>query len=909
MLATADHPLSNAIPLEPPPDPFAAARSLERKLGDPLDDRRPGCFLRSVEADSSNRFPRELVDAALEWGLAEYLIPAEVGGRLHSLEVCFALSRVLSRRDLTAAIALGVNLLAALPVWLHGTDEQKRVVANLMRRHRFLSFALSEREHGADVVAGGVTAHKAEHGWRIDGEKWLINNAGHASAAIVTARTGQGIRGLTLFLLQRAAAAGDQWSMLPRIETHGLRGSAFGGIRFSGFPAENADVVGRPGDGLPTLLKTLQITRVLVASFALGGLDTCLRAALAFARSRRLEGSVVDQMEPVARRLVDAYADLAVGETLALAACRAAHLAPAQLPLMSACVKFLVPQLATDGIESLALVLGAHSYLAGEHWHGIFDKMRRDCAVTPLFDGSSPVNLGAIVDQLAALAAARAAQEVADVDPELFRRQAPGLPWVDEEALDFATDSDAVHRGIAAAREAVRNDGDRVVYRRQLLDLLAGLLAESRRLDREVQRHAQDAEWRRSGAAYDLAARYSRLHAAGACAWKWLTWRDGTGEDFFASGAWLVLCLRRLAGGMGSAAEAFDDVDRAALLRLQQAGDQGLLFSDFEIPVPALRPPAPTVVPRAPHGAPRREAAWSGVWSGEPPPPDRKKVYFRDGSSTELCLFRANAPDAPVVLCLPAMGVRASYYEVFGDTLAEQGFHTALADLRGHGTSSVRPSRRVSFGYADILELELPAIVESVCEEFETEKVIVVGHSLGGQMGVLFASTSTRVSHVVLVASGSCWYRRVPGIRALGRFLGLQLIVGTTLACGRPPKWLPVAGGEARRLILEWGHEAMTGRFRVSGSSIDYEKALGESTVPALFAVFPGDHFVPGPCSDHLAGKLGNAVVARQEIPPQALRLRKTHHFRWAMRPQAVAELVREWIEPQPADAGLRAVV
>lgn len=892
MLATADHPLSQAVPLEPPPDPFAAARSLDRALGDPLDARRPGSFSSSVEADRHNRFPRQLVAAALEWGLAEYMVPEPAGGRLRSLEECFALSRVLSRRDLTATIALGANLLASLPVWLRGTDEQKRAVAGLLRRRRFLSFALSEREHGADVAAGGVVARKVEDGWRIDGEKWLINNAGHASAATVAARTGEGFRGLTLFLLQRAAAAGDQWSMLPRIETHGLRGSALGGIAFSGFPAADADVVGRTGGGLEILLETLQITRMLVASFALGGLDTCLRAALEFARSRRLYGASIDQMEPVARRLVDAYADLLIGETVAHAACRAAHAAPGQLPLMSACVKYLVPQMACDGIESLAVVLGARSYLAEEHWHGIFEKMRRDVAVTPLFDGSSPVNLGAIVDQLPALAAARAAEEVKEVDPALFSPEAPALPWVDAEALDLATDSDTVHRGIAAALEVVRGEADHIPHHHCLQELLEWCQAETRRVDAEVERHAGDVDWRRSGAAYDLAAHYSRLHAAGACAWKWTQWRAEAGEDFFASGAWLVLCLRRLSGDMGSE-RVFDDVDQSALSRLQGAFDQESLFSDFEISLPAPRPSAPNVVPLI----------------GEPPPPDRKKVVFRDGSSTDLHFFRASAPDAPVVLCLPAMGVRASYYEVFADTLTEQGFHTVLADLRGHGTSSVRPSRRVSFGYADILELELPAIVEAVCEEFGVPQITLIGHSLGGQLALLHAAASTaqQVSHVVAVAAGSAWYRNVPGIGSLGRFLGLQLIFSSTLAYGYLPKWVPFAGREARRMVRDWGYEAMTGRYRVSRSAIDYERALAESTVPALFVHFRGDPLIPDSCADHLPGKLRRAVVARQEIPPQALRLEKSHHFRWAMRPQAVAELVREWIEPQASQAGLRA--
>jgi alkylation response protein AidB-like acyl-CoA dehydrogenase len=565
-----------------------AAVSLERALGDPLDESRPGSFHAAVEADRGHAFPHDLCAAAFDWGIAEHLIPDGLGGRLRSLEEIFALSRVLSRRDLTATIAIGANMLAAVPVWLRGTTEQQIAVADLLRARAFLSFALSERAHGADLTAGEVSARPVANGsWQIDGTKWLINNAGHASAALVTTRTGEGFRGLTLFFLTRGRAVEEQWSALPKIRTHGLRGSAFAGIAFSDLPAQDTEMIGKAGQGLEVLLETLQITRILVGSFALGGLDTCLRSTVEFARSRRLYGAAIAELEPVARRLVDAYAELLIGETLALGACRAAHLCPGHLPLMSACVKYLVPQMATDSIESLSVVLGARSYLAGEHWHGIVEKMRRDCAVTTLFEGSSPVNLNAIADQLPSLARARAAGIVVDLPTALFSRSSPTLTWPAADDLDLATDVDAVLDGIAAAHGAILREGETggVRQRRALLELLEWFLAEIRQVDADVVRNAYDAEWRCSGAAYDLASRYSHLHAAGACAWKWLRWRADAVDAFITSGTWLVLCLRRLAVRMGKAPTDFDDVDQAALARLERLCDEQLMISDFYFPL------------------------------------------------------------------------------------------------------------------------------------------------------------------------------------------------------------------------------------------------------------------------------------------------------------------------------------
>ena len=82
--------------------------------------------------------------------------------------------------------------------------------------------------------------------------------------------------------------------------------------------------------------------------------------------------------------------------------------------------------------------------------------------------------------------------------------------------------------------------------------------------------------------------------------------------------------------------------------------------------------------------------------------PQRLRVSLTDGNTSVLVVFLAAEEDAPVVLCLPAMGVRASYYTAVAAELAARGHTAVLADLRGNGGSSVRPSRSTTFGYAEM---------------------------------------------------------------------------------------------------------------------------------------------------------------------------------------------------------------
>ncbi|MFD4034713.1 alpha/beta fold hydrolase [Streptomyces sp. NPDC058637] len=201
------------------------------------------------------------------------------------------------------------------------------------------------------------------------------------------------------------------------------------------------------------------------------------------------------------------------------------------------------------------------------------------------------------------------------------------------------------------------------------------------------------------------------------------------------------------------------------------------------------------------------------------------------------------------------------------------------------------------FGYADLLETELPGVVDSVCEEFGTDRIVLAGHSLGGQLGLLFAAVSDRVSHTVRHRGE--WFVVVPrgaGIGAAGRFLGLRLILATTLLWGYLPGWFPFAGREARRLVRDWGHEGLTGRYRVLGSGVDYEAALARSCVPALFITFPGDRYVPGACASHLVAELRSARVTECRIPAERLGLARSDHFRWAARPQEVVREAVEWL-------------
>ena len=98
--------------------PNHPAEELESYLGDPLAEQARMSFRRSVELDEEDAYPAEAVSALGEWGFLERFVPVSAGGRLERFDHALRLLQTVSRRDLTAAIALAFKAVV-IPVTLH----------------------------------------------------------------------------------------------------------------------------------------------------------------------------------------------------------------------------------------------------------------------------------------------------------------------------------------------------------------------------------------------------------------------------------------------------------------------------------------------------------------------------------------------------------------------------------------------------------------------------------------------------------------------------------------------------------------------------------------------------------------------------------------------------------------------
>lgn len=273
---------------------------------------------------------------------------------------------------------------------------------------------------------------------------------------------------------------------------------------------------------------------------------------------------------------------------------------------------------------------------------------------------------------------------------------------------------------------------------------------------------------------------------------------------------------------------------------------------------------------------------------------DRLTLHMADGASADLVLYRPIADERAVLLWVPALGVAARHYEPLALALAAHGVAVAVHEWRGIGSSNRRASRRSDWGYRELLTDDLPTSLRALRDAVPSVPLYVGGHSLGGQLATVLASTTTLpLAGLALVGSGSPYWRNFKP------WVGLALIAAPLLA--NLLGWLPgrrigFGGNEARGVIGDWSRSGRTGRYAGRGIDVDLEAALRAQRAPVLALRLRDDWFGPEASLAFLLGKMPEAPRRSEVLGLDDLAGAPADHFAWMKVPAEVARRLAQWM-------------
>jgi len=261
--------------------------------------------------EETGEFPVELLKPMARLGITGLIAPREfdgVGlGYLARTIVLEELARV------SAAVPMGVQVhhmaIAALNDF--GADGQKKkYIPPLARGETMGCVAVTEPSGGSDVLGMQSKAELKGDRWILTGRKCFITNSHTSDYWLVIARTGEGPKGLTAFIVDKDAPG----AKTGRVEhKFGLRGSITGELVFDQCEIPPENVLGQVGGGLGVALKTVSESgRTGMAAVALGILQACYEEAGKFANERVLYGKPIAALQAVSFLVAEIYTDLEI---------------------------------------------------------------------------------------------------------------------------------------------------------------------------------------------------------------------------------------------------------------------------------------------------------------------------------------------------------------------------------------------------------------------------------------------------------------------------------------------------------------------------------------------------------------------------------------------------------------------
>lgn len=268
-------------------------------------------------------------------------------------------------------------------------------------------------------------------------------------------------------------------------------------------------------------------------------------------------------------------------------------------------------------------------------------------------------------------------------------------------------------------------------------------------------------------------------------------------------------------------------------------------------------------------------------------------IQVPDGTTIPVRLFPGRE-EAPVVVIFPGLGVPGGFYDPVAQALVDRGFNAAVGELRGQGDSRPRPGPDSGYGYQELAAVDFPATFEVVRERFPASTPYLLGHSMGGQLGVMYAARARgRLGGLILVASGSPYHRGHGPVRGAGLLLGSAAMSVTANVAGFWPGDRLDVGGfgrQSRVLVSDWSRFARTGTIEPAGADIDYEERIARLALPVLSISVEDDDLAPKPAIANLVRKLPKADLTTWHQPEPL------GHNGWIRKPDTTVDRIAQWL-------------
>ena len=367
-------PVDRLLPSDEAAELIALTRDVADKILDPIVD----------EHERTETYPDGVFTQLGAAGLLSLPQPEEWGGGGQTYEVYLQVLEEIAARWAAVAVAVSVHSLSSHPLLTFGTDEQKqRWLPDMLSGSRIGAYSLSEPQAGSDAAALRCAAVPTDGGYAINGTKSWITHGGIADFYTLFARTGEGSKGISCFLVP-----GD----LPGLsfgkpeEKMGLAAIPTTTAFYDDAVIDSDRRIGSEGQGLQIAFSALDAGRLGIAAVATGIAQAALDDACRYANERTTFGRKIIDHQGLGFLLADMAAAVGSARATYLDAARRRDLGQ-PYSTQASVAKLVATDAAMKVTTDAVQVFGGAGYTRDYR----VERYMREAKITQIFEGTNQI--------------------------------------------------------------------------------------------------------------------------------------------------------------------------------------------------------------------------------------------------------------------------------------------------------------------------------------------------------------------------------------------------------------------------------------------------------------------------------------------------------------------------------------
>ena len=346
---------------------------------------------RAAEVDRTEEYPWDHVEAMKDSGFLGMTIPEAYGGKGKDwLDAVLVIEEMAKACSIAGRIAVETNMGAVSAIMAYGSEEQKKLAADMVLSGDKPAICITEPDAGSDASGMTTRADKRGNRYVLNGKKHWITGGGVSRLHLIFAKVfdEQGnFEGVGGFLAIRDETEGLE--IVKREPTMGLRGIPEAEVAFNDMELPPSALIVPPRGlkkGFADLMTAYNSQRVGAGTVALGIMEGAYELALDWTEKREQFGRPINEFQGVQWRLADMSIRIAAAQALIY---KAAESGKGGFPdkIMAAQAKIYTSENAIQVVNEALQLFGARGYSRNLP----LERMARDVRMFTIGGGTAEV--------------------------------------------------------------------------------------------------------------------------------------------------------------------------------------------------------------------------------------------------------------------------------------------------------------------------------------------------------------------------------------------------------------------------------------------------------------------------------------------------------------------------------------